>query len=265
MHNPEESGRLPALRRQKILLMLERDGKVTAGELCQHFEVSEDTIRRDLNELAEAGLLQRVHGGALPRPGDSGKDYLTRAQAPSEAKRAFARQAARHVRDGQVVFFDSGTTVLHIAQALPAEVAITAVSNSPEVAIALARYPRVRVLLTGGELTASAMAVTSHQAVAMLEGIRADLCFLGICALHPDVGITLSTFEEVAVKQAMIERAGHVIAAVAADKLAAVEAFSLASASAIHHLITEMDAPAAILDGLREHGIQIELVEPYGF
>ena len=78
MHDTHAAIDLPSLRKQKILLLLERDGKVTAADLVEHFAVSPDTIRRDLGELAAAGLLQRVHGGALPRPKDTGKDFFTR-------------------------------------------------------------------------------------------------------------------------------------------------------------------------------------------
>jgi DeoR/GlpR family transcriptional regulator of sugar metabolism len=261
MQIPAQIGTLPTLRRQKILLLLERDGKVMASELGHLFGVSEDTIRRDLNELARADLLHRVHGGALPRSSDSGKDYLTRAQQPRDIKQDLARRAARHVRDGQVVLFDSGTTTLQIARALPWDVAITAITNSPEVAIALGRFERSRVLLVGGELSAEAMAIIGPQAVQMLQGIHADLCFLGVCALHAEVGITVSNVDEVATKRTMIQQSGQVIAAVAADKLGTVEAFAVAPATGIHQLITESDVPEQALAAFRARGIEVEQAE----
>ena len=97
MHD-HSAAELPSLRRQKILLILERDGKVMASELSQHFAVSEDTIRRDLAELDNAGLVQRVHGGALPRPKDSGKDYFTRHDETDEVKIRLAQRAAQEDR-----------------------------------------------------------------------------------------------------------------------------------------------------------------------
>lgn len=143
---------LPSLRRQKILLLLERDGKVMASELSQHFAVSEDTIRRDLAELDSAGLVQRVHGGALPRPKDSGKDYFTRLDETDEVKVRLAQLAAQHIEDGQIVLFDSGSTTLQVARALPSDIRITAVTASPLTAIALSEYKGVKVILAGGEL-----------------------------------------------------------------------------------------------------------------
>jgi DNA-binding Lrp family transcriptional regulator len=114
-------GRTPSLRRQKILLILERDGKVMASELSQHFAVSEDTIRRDLAELDSAGLVQRVHGGALPRPKDTGKDYFTRLEKPMRSK-CVGAAAAQKVEDGQIVLFDSGSTTLQVARSLRADI-----------------------------------------------------------------------------------------------------------------------------------------------
>lgn len=141
---------LPHLRRQKILLILERDGKVMASELSQHFAVSEDTIRRDLSELAGAGLVQRVHGGALPRPKDTGKDYFTRISETDEVKTRLAQLAASRVENGQIVMFDSGTTTLQIARSLPSDICITAVTASPMTAITLSEYKGIKVILAGG-------------------------------------------------------------------------------------------------------------------
>ena len=120
MHD-HSAAELPSLRRQKILLLLERDGKVMASELSQHFAVSEDTIRRDLSELDSAGLVQRVHGGALPRPKDSGKDYFTRLDETDEVKIHLAQRAAQQIEDGQIVLFDSGSTTLQVARSLRAD------------------------------------------------------------------------------------------------------------------------------------------------
>lgn len=150
MQDQHSATELPSVRRQKILLILERDGKVMASELSQHFAVSEDTIRRDLSELHSAGLVQRVHGGALPRPKDTGKDFLTRVGETDEVKVHLAQLAARHVRDGQIVMFDSGSTTLQIARSLPSTISITAITTSPLTAITLAEYPGIKVILAGG-------------------------------------------------------------------------------------------------------------------
>lgn len=244
MHDTHAAIDLPSIRKQKILLLLERDGKVTASQLVEHFAVSQDTIRRDLGELAAAGLLQRVHGGALPRPKDTGKDFFTRVSQTNDIKRHLAQQAAQRVEDGQIVLFDSGSTALQIAQALPHSIRLTVVTPSPMIAIALADHPDVKVILAGGQLNPATLSTGGHEALRMIQAIKADLLFIGVCALHPQVGITSLHFDEVAIKQALLDSASHVVAVTTSDKLGAVEPFVVAPCSRIQTLITEWDAPS---------------------
>lgn len=257
MQDQHSIAELPSVRRQKILLMLERDGKVMASELSQHFAVSEDTIRRDLSELATAGLVQRVHGGALPRPKDTGKDFFTRVGETDEVKTHLAQLAARQVRDGQIVVFDSGSTTLQIARSLPSDITITAVTASPMIAIALADYKGVNVILAGGRLNPATMSASGHETLRLLAGIKADLLFTGVCAIHPDVGISSLHFDEVPVKLAMLDSAAQVIAVTTADKLGAVEPFVVAPCNRIHRLITERHVASGNIEDYRRLGIEV--------
>lgn len=256
MHD-HSAAELPQLRRQKILLILERDGKVMASELSQHFAVSEDTIRRDLSELATAGLVQRVHGGALPRPKDTGKDYFTRVGETDEVKIRLAQLAAGRVENGQIVMFDSGTTTLQIARLLPADISITAITTSPMTAITLAEYRGIKVILAGGQLNLATMSVSGHETVRLLQGIKADVLFTGVCAIHPEVGISSLHFDEVPVKQALIDSASQVIAVTTADKLGAVEPFVVAPCSRLHTLITERHVASGDVGDYRKLGIEV--------
>jgi len=253
-HPPAE---LPSLRRQKILLLLERDGKVMAAELSRHFAVSEDTIRRDLAELDAAGLVQRVHGGALPRPKDSGKDYFTRVGETNEAKLRLAQYAVQWVQDGQTVLFDSGSTTLHIAQSLPAGISLTAVTASPMIAVALAEYPKVRVILAGGQLNPATLSASGHEALRMIQGIKADLMFTGVCAIHPEIGISSLHFDEVPIKQAMFDSASEVIAVTTADKLGAMEPFVVVPCNRLHRLITEQEVITWDIEDYRRQGVEV--------
>lgn len=257
MHDQHSVAELPHLRRQKILLILERDGKVMASELSQHFAVSEDTIRRDLSELATAGLVQRVHGGALPRPKDTGKDYFTRVSETDEVKTLLAQLAASRVEHGQIVMFDSGTTTLQIARSLPSDIAITAITTSPMTAIILAEYTGIKVILAGGQLNLATMSVSGHETVRLLQGIKADVLFTGVCAIHPQVGISSLHFDEVPVKQALLDSASQVIAVTTADKLGAVEPFVVAPCNRIHTLITERHVASGDVGDYRKLGIEV--------
>ncbi len=261
MHSEHSLAELPSLRRQKILLLLERDGKVMAAQLSQHFAVSEDTIRRDLAELASAGLVQRVHGGALPRPRDTGKDYLTRMGEVSEIKRQLAQHAARRVEDGQIVLFDSGTTTLMIAQSLAPRLTITAVTASPMIAMTLAEHSGIKVILAGGQLNPITMAATGHEALRLIQGIKADLLFTGVCAIHPQVGISTLHFDELPLKQAMLDSASQVIAVTTADKLGAVEPFVVAPCNRLHSMITERYLASGDIEAYRQLGIEVLQVD----
>ena len=261
MQDQHAATELPSVRRQKILLLLERDGKVMACELSQHFAVSEDTIRRDLSELASAGLVQRVHGGALPRPKDTGKDFFTRVGETDEVKTQLAQLAARRVQDGQIVMFDSGSTTLQIARSLPSDIAITAITASPLIAIALAEYKGVNVILAGGQLNRATMSASGHETLRLIEGIKADLLFIGICAIHPEVGISSLHFDEAPVKQAMIDNASHVVAVTTSDKLGAVEPFVVAPCNRIHTLITEQQVATGNVEDYQRLGIEVIQVD----
>src|SRR6202035_3857652 len=119
--------------------------------LTAELDVSSDTIRRDLRELSDAGLLRRVHGGALPRHGDA-SPFATRARRAPEAKASIARRAAACVRDGQLVVLDGGTTTLELARALPHDLRANVITTSPHIALALADHPGLEVTVVGGRL-----------------------------------------------------------------------------------------------------------------
>ena len=139
-------------RRRRILEMLHQDGKVLASQLTEVFDVSEDTIRRDLNELAASGQIQRVHGGALP-PTPAGGSYAARQHQQPQAKAEIAQAAMQLIRDHQVILLDGGTTPLQVAQRLPRTLQATVITHSPPIATALAEHPTVEVIVVGGSST----------------------------------------------------------------------------------------------------------------
>jgi DeoR/GlpR family transcriptional regulator of sugar metabolism len=229
---------LAAERRQLILERLGRDGRVVAAELGESLGVSHDTVRRDLQELAEAGLLRRVHGGALPPVMVSANFWVRQRDAPT-AKLALARAAAKLVRPGRVIILDAGTTNERLARELPPELEATIFTNAPPVALALATHPRVDVHLLGGRLDKAGLAAVGSATVEAVRRLRADLCFLGICSVHPELGITGDDSDEAYVKRAMIESAADVVGLVTADKLGTSSPFFVAPASELTHLIVD--------------------------
>ena len=232
---------LTAERRQAILGRLERDGKIVASELVTSLGVSEDTVRRDLRDLADQGLLQRVHGGALPAAPPTGS-FARRLELAHDAKVALAEAALPLLDGARVIVLDGGTTPLELARRLPAGYDGTVVTNSPPIAAALAAHPRAEVVLIGGRLIKAAQVAVGAATVEALHAIRADVCVLGICSLHPEVGVTTLDHEESFVKRAMVECAGEVIAMATADKLRTASPWVVARPADVAHLVTDGDA-----------------------
>jgi DeoR/GlpR family transcriptional regulator of sugar metabolism len=232
---------LTAERRQAILGRLHRDGKVVASELVASLGVSEDTVRRDLRDLAEQGLLQRVHGGALPAAPPAGP-FARRLEIAHEAKVALAEAALPLLEGARVIVLDGGTTPLELARRLPPGFAGTVVTNSPPVAAALAAHPRADVVLVGGRLLKAEQVAIGAAAVDALRAVRADVCVLGVCSLHPEVGVTANDHDEAHVKRAMVACAGDVIALATADKLRTAGPWVVAGLADVDHLVTDADA-----------------------
>lgn len=247
---------LTAERRQAILSRLQSDGKVVAAELSGELNVSQDTIRRDLRELADAGLLRRVHGGALP-PTTTALTYRARERQWPEAKDQVARRAAGLLRSGQVVVMDAGTTTLQVARHLPHDLRATVITNSPPIALALAEHPAVDVTLIGGQLDKDSLATGGGAALEGLRAVRADVCVLGVCSLHPEFGVTVLDAEDVHRKRAMVAGAAEVVAVATAEKLGTTAPFLVCPLEDITHLVTDRTVEDAALEPYRRHGIEV--------
>jgi DeoR/GlpR family transcriptional regulator of sugar metabolism len=245
-------------RRALILDRLGTQGRVLAADLSDELAVSADTIRRDLRELDDAGLLRRVHGGALPRHGDA-SPFAARARRAPEAKASIARRAAECVHDGQVVVLDGGTTTLELARALREDLSASIITTSPPIALALADHPGLEVTVVGGTLRPSALVTVGATAIEAFRLIRADLVFLGVCGVHPEIGVTTEDLEERHVKAAMIDGAAEVVALADHDKLGTAMPIVVAPLSAVTQLVTDAAADDAALAPYRALGIEVLL------
>jgi len=175
---------LTTQRKQHILEVLRRSGQVIAKELSDELGLSEDTIRRDLRELAAEGLLQRVHGGALPSSPAMG-DIAARSVVATDEKRMIGRAAAGMVQPGQVVILDGGTTALQIARHFSPALKATVVTHSATIAVELGSHPLIEVILVGGRLFKHSMVAVGAPAIEAIGRIRADTYFMGVTGIHP--------------------------------------------------------------------------------
>jgi DeoR/GlpR family transcriptional regulator of sugar metabolism len=243
-------------RQRRILDLLGRDGRVVATELQRALGVSGYTIRRDLDELADARHLQRVHGGALARS-HVAPTYAERQSQSVAGKRAVARAAATLLEPGQTTIVDGGSTALALIDEIPATHTGTFITHSPPVAAALGTRPDLEVVVIGGTLDPRAMVATGAQAIEAYSRITADVCFLGVWALHASAGISSGYYEEAELRRVLVQRADRVVGLASRDKLGTTAQFGIAPATALTHLATEPDVPAALLDPFAELGIHV--------
>ncbi|MBZ7920804.1 DeoR/GlpR family DNA-binding transcription regulator [Ensifer adhaerens] len=220
---------LTTQRRALISARLSRDGEIVAKRLADELDLSEDTIRRDLREMAAEGLLKRVHGGALPLVPPL-PDFAARQAIAGDVKRRLGRKAASMIEAGQTIFLDGGTSNAEVARALPRQTRLTVVTHSPTIAAELERH-EAEVILIGGRLYKHSMVATGAAALAAIAGIRVDLFFLGVTAIHPAHGASTGDYEEAAVKRAILKQAADIYVLATSEKFGAVSPHRVADIS----------------------------------
>jgi DeoR/GlpR family transcriptional regulator of sugar metabolism len=247
---------LTSQRRQHILEVLHRSGQVVAKDLSQQLALSEDTIRRDLRELAAEGLLQRVHGGALPASPAMG-DFAFRQGVATGEKQLIGRAAASMVQPGQVVILDGGTTAVQIARSFPADLRATVVTHSPTIAVELVTHPHIEVILIGGRLFKHSVVAVGAPAMEAIARVHADIYFMGVTGIHPEAGLTTGDFEEAHIKRALSAAAAETIVLASSEKLNAVSPYVIAPLSQIAGIIVAPSIDAAQLEPFARLGLTI--------
>jgi DeoR/GlpR family transcriptional regulator of sugar metabolism len=247
---------LPDERHRIICQRLSLGERVLAAELARELGASEDTIRRDLRELANLGVCQRVYGGALPVSPASGSFKIRQSQK-LERKVALGQAAATMIAADQIIFLDAGTTNLEIARALPNHRKLTVATNSPAIALELISRSDITLVMIGGRIDPEAGAALGIRAIRDVQSISIDLSFLGACAVSDQTGVRAFIFEDAEFKQALVGTSRAVAAAVTTEKLGTTAPFHAALSSDLDLLIVEADAPAGQLEAFRRVGVHI--------
>jgi DeoR family fructose operon transcriptional repressor len=243
-------------RRRRIVGILTSDDRAEVSDLATRLGVSESTIRRDLQLLSESGVVERTHGGVIA-PRRFEPSFRQKETENRGAKRAIARAAAELVEAGHTVFLDSGTTTLELARELHSRTDITIASNSVPIAVELAN--RVRLILTGGTVKESTLALVGPMAERSIEQMHVDIAFIGMNGVSSAAGFTTPTLEEAATKARMI-RAGRVAVVLAdSSKLGAVTFAHVARPDEVHLLITDDAASADEVEALRSAGLEVQI------
>ncbi|UOX91569.1 DeoR/GlpR family DNA-binding transcription regulator [Amycolatopsis sp. FBCC-B4732] len=225
-------------RRELLLARLAGEGKVLAKDVAAELGVSEDSIRRDLRDLAAAGLCQRVYGGALP-VSPALADYAGRTAIAVAGKDRVAAVAAGLVRPGSTVILDGGTTTLAVANALPRDLEATVVTHSPTVAVALLEHPGVEVFLLGGRLFRHSAVTCGAAAAEAAQAISADVFLLGVTGVHPEAGLTTGDADEAAMKRTLARRAADTYVLANAEKIGAASRFPVLPFADVAGVITD--------------------------
>ncbi len=247
---------LAAQRKELLLTRLQRDGRLVAKDLAAELGVTEDSVRRDLRELAAAGLCQRVYGGALP-VSPAVADYATRTAVATDSKQRVAAAAARLVKPGGTVILDGGTTALAVAHALPADLEAVVVTHSPTLATALVDHPAVDVFLLGGRLFKHSVVTCGAAAVEAAGMVQADVFLLGVTGVHHEAGLTTGDPDEAAMKRALAARAADTYVLASSEKIGAASPFVVLPLSGVSGIVTDAPADHPVVQELRRGGTPV--------
>jgi DeoR/GlpR family transcriptional regulator of sugar metabolism len=232
-------------RQAQIIKQVNLHNKVLSSDLSLELNVSEDTIRRDLNELAQENIIVKVHGGALS------KSYnFTASQADTYAydkKNIIAQKTISLFQNGMTILCSGGTTIRTIANQLPENLHITFFTVSPLIALELTEHPNTEVILLGGKLSNSSKISVGGEVVSKINEIKADLCILGINGFDED-GISDSDYEVVQVKKAMIKASKKLITPIISEKLNSTLRLQVCRLNEVDYLITELSSDHKILE-----------------
>ncbi|MFF1539626.1 DeoR/GlpR family DNA-binding transcription regulator [Microbacterium sp. NPDC058269] len=229
---------LAAQRKDHLLDLLDRDGRVVAKAVADELGVSEDAIRRDLRELAEEGKLLRVYGGALPIPA-ADRPVQERHDLATESKERVARQAVASIRSGSTIVLDAGTTTLAMARLLPSGAGITVITPSPAVALAVAGHSDARVIMVGGELTRHSMVTGGGLALEAIQHLAADVFFVGVTGVDPVHGLTTGELDYAVTKRALASRCTETVVLASEEKIGAASRYPVLPFDAVTAIITD--------------------------
>jgi DeoR/GlpR family transcriptional regulator of sugar metabolism/transposase len=253
---PRRNEMLAAERRDLLISRLRRDGKLIARDLAVELGLSEDSVRRDLRELAAAGLCQRVYGGALPISPALGPQAARTEIAP-DSKRRVAATAARFITPGTTVVLDGGTTALEVVAALPRDLDATIITHSVTTAAALADHPKVNVFVLGGPLHKQSVSTSGATAAEAAAGITADLALLVMPGVHPQEGLTANEPDQAALKRILTSRAADTFVMASIEKLGTVCGYKISDLADVAGIITDAPADHPTVCQLRDEGVTI--------
>jgi DeoR/GlpR family transcriptional regulator of sugar metabolism len=254
-------------RRSAILQILKDDSSVNVSELSKRFGVSEVTIRKDLRILKERKLLVRVHGGAILGASTMNDEVEERhvnfkKLVNAREKEAIGRAAAAHIKNGDTILVDSGTTAQEVVRNLHRFDDLTIITNSVGAMMEALKYKRFKVILLGGSVRENSLSCVGPLAESNLKLFYCDKLFLGVDSFSVETGLSTPSVEEASTNQMMISRAREVIAVFDSSKVNKRALAFIADAEAIDTIITDNNLPANVKRQLKAMKINVETIVP---
>lgn len=243
-------------RQAYILHQVNLHNKVLSSSLCSEINVSEDTIRRDLQELAEEGKVIKVHGGALSQSFNH-VYFPTNGVYSQNQKKVIAKKAVSLITNGMFVLTSGGTTIIELARTLPPHLKATFISGSIPAILEYMNHPNIEVIVIGDRISKNSKITVGSEAISKIKQVKADICFLGTNAIDAEVGITDNDWEVVQLKKAMIESSKKVVSLTIAEKINTVQPIQICGLSDIDTMITELDPANPVLKPYLEQGLEV--------
>lgn len=243
-------------RQAYILHQVNLHNKVLSSSLCTEINVSEDTIRRDLQELAEEGKVIKVHGGALSHSFND-VSFPVNGVYSQNQKKTIAQKAIGLISNGMFVLTSGGTTIMELARSLPPQLKATFISGSIPVILEYMHHPNIEVILIGDKISKNSKITVGSEAIAKIKQMKPDICFLGTNAIDVEHGITDNDWEVVQLKKAMIDSSKKVVCLSIAEKINTVQPIRVCGIDEIDVLITELSPGNPVLKPFVDAGIKV--------
>jgi DeoR family fructose operon transcriptional repressor len=247
-------------RQQAIADLVARHGRVSVTDVAERYDVTAETVRRDLALLERLGHIRRVHGGAVPATAltMSEPGLAERENTRAGHKDRIAAAAANFLPGaGGSIILDAGTTTSRIAAILPSETDVTVATNSVPIAARLAGIGSIHLHLIGGRVRGTTQAAVGPEALRFLDILNVDVAFIGTNALTIEHGLSTPDADEAAVKRAMVQRADRVVVVADSSKIGRRHLLSFAPLEAVDVLVTDTDLTVTDRERLTDHGIEV--------
>jgi DeoR/GlpR family transcriptional regulator of sugar metabolism len=243
-------------RHNYIISKILEEQKINTIELAQELKISEDTIRRDLNELDCKGLLVKVYGGAFPLTSKK-PDIFNMVIVNEDNKKLIGKKAVSLLADGQVIILSGGTTNLAFSKLIPSDLKATVYTYSLPIAMQLSQHSNIELIFIGGKLQKNAMVTIGMDVVQVLSTLKADICFMGASSINVKLGLTEMGYEVSLVKKAMLQASGKVVSMVTSEKLNTKMPYGVCDLKQLHTIITDLNPNDTKLEEYHKSGVYV--------